>query len=719
MRWSGRKALGAPIAFGALVALSAQAAAFGQKSSVDLTEFRASDGRRPQVVAQVDAVPSQHRDSAVYVVKWRLTWTGRQIVRGHLRYEVADQNQTLGRFKSSELALSEGERSFLTMLPGLGASNAWADLVMRAEFVTAQTTYVLGEFQIRLPRRTQRTLVVCAADPWGVGGGQNDVELERSFRFERFHPDSSELEIATVVTHVAVEDFPEEPHSYCVFDIVLLADEGLTRVRNRQLRALLEWVKAGGSLVVAPGSAVAKRHVDFLNAAVGPNAAQAPFLLSDSGAISGLPPAGERQIILARNELGRVAVILERPPRPPRYDAEDWRRMVWFLWKGKHAMLNSVVETGRWPRHQLWRNPSESARSGLTLADNPSMSPRMLESGVWLLDRLMPEKVRMMPLSVMGAILVAYVLVVGPVDYFLLGWLRLRRWTWIVFPLVTLGFASFTLLSADRYMSTSDQRRAAVFLDVDGDGRIIRENRIELLMMNTHSRVTSEVRNRLFTPIVASFGGNYAYQLDYSRFAGGGSGDGSDVKRRPADFSGTIPAQYEVVQSIPKWTPQLNRLFGIRPRGYEVAFDWNSIAIDDMADELRHDRLYARLRAAFAPAVPDPNVPPASVYIFNSGTVRHIGGPELHYPRYDLTPSYSAQMYGQQQTSRSPFLYHLCARPEVGMFRLISQLSPTAGDNFEDLSLLDPTDENQWLLLVGVRRGDDLLFYRKLYFGRS
>ena len=46
----------------------------------------------------------------------------------------------------------------------------------------------------------------------------------------------------------------------------------------------------------------------------------------------------------------------------------------------------------------------------------------------------MPEGVRMVPVSVLASILLGFVLWIGPGEYFLLGWLKLRKLTWVTFP---------------------------------------------------------------------------------------------------------------------------------------------------------------------------------------------------------------------------------------------------------------------------------------------
>jgi hypothetical protein len=54
----------------------------------------------------------------------------------------------------------------------------------------------------------------------------------------------------------------------------------------------------------------------------------------------------------------------------------------------------------------------------------------------------------------------------------------------------------------------------------------------------------------------------------------------------------------------------------------------------------------------------------------------------------------------------------------MGVFRAFSRVAPHGGDNFEDLALLDPTDPGQWLLVITVADGDNLVLYRHLYHDR-
>jgi hypothetical protein len=53
----------------------------------------------------------------------------------------------------------------------------------------------------------------------------------------------------------------------------------------------------------------------------------------------------------------------------------------------------------------------------------------------------------------------------------------------------------------------------------------------------------------------------------------------------------------------------------------------------------------------------------------------------------------------------------------MGFFSVVSRISPTGSGNFEDLSLLDQTDSQQWLLMAVTRVGADYVVYRRMYYG--
>ena len=83
----------------------------------------------------------------------------------------------------------------------------------------------------------------------------------------------------------------------------------------------------------------------------------------------------------------------------------------------------------------------------------------------------LPTAARMIPLPVASAILGAFVLWIGPGEWFVLGWLRQRRWTWVTFPLVATGCAILTVQTAEHYLGSGNQRVTLVVTDFSETGR--------------------------------------------------------------------------------------------------------------------------------------------------------------------------------------------------------------------------------------------------------
>ncbi len=156
----------------------------------------------------------------------------------------------------------------------------------------------------------------------------------------------------------------------------------------------------------------------------------------------------------------------------------------------------------------------------------------------------------------------------------------------------------------------------------------------------------------------------------------------------PPRYQGSIPTRYVVTQTMPQWTPQLNRLFSIPSDESKIEFQWPRLAGIRTFDE--RWELKKRIRRVVGEG--------ATAYVYNRG--------DRHWVMGDT----SAIANDQQD-----YLHQISVRPSVGLFSLVSQISPNGGDNFEDLTILDPTDPNQWLLVIEVPRDDGLVVYRRLF----
>lgn len=660
--------------------------------------------------AQVEMLSYQTRSRTLIPVEWTLTWSGSGILEGTLESAVYRNNTLVGTFRSEELALSPGERRFRTFLTPADEGGSDTQLTLRSKFIAKDKTFDLNNGIVRVPERWQRSFVICTCQP--SGGGRANLELAQTLRFEQFRPPDqfggsrNNRAMISIYDTVSPENLPTSALGYCQFDLVVIPPGGLSELRARQLKAVSEWVNAGGSMLVVPDGTLEPYHVEFLNK-MASRSFDTPLVLNDAGTLENQPAA--RDIRRVRKGLGRVALVFGPPLDDTDYTSSTWRQTVWFLWKMQSEFLQPIRQSGRWQTanaEKRWGDArffgdeeQEIAESSPVDFEPESVQPQPLSSMDFLLTNLMPDTVNVVPLWVLGIILMIYVLIVGPVDYFVLGWLKRRKVTWLLFPVVTLGFAAFTLWLSHHSMQTDDRRRSLVIVDVGDEGEIVRSSQIDLIFNGAEQAVETDIRHGFFAAI-----DNQSAQgsLIASQYAGRVAGESEYTNSNlvgPASFKGSIPTRYVVTQQVPQWTPQMNRTFHIAPQDDRVEFDWNSISPTDAFTHTNSSWLIKNVTSAIGPDV--------SIFVAHDSAFIQLSGPQmgLGFDVRDVRNDYNQRS----------FLHEICAQPQAGLFTLVSQTSPTGDGGLEDLALLDSTDPKQWMLILAFRRDDKLMVYRKLY----
>ena len=307
------------------------------------------------------------------------------------------------------------------------------------------------------------------------------------------------------------------------YDLVLLEDEGFTLLRERQLAALSRWVLAGGSICICASIPMEAGHRKFLAELLAADARALSLNFAPDGRVD-LQNAGG--MLLARPGLGRLVVMSPGPQSEEESGAEAWKRAAMFLWKFRAQQVDAVTGNGVW--------------------NQPPQDPQPWRTDQWerdLNDTLAPKHVRILPYPIMLLVLAGFVLVIGPLDWFALGRLRMRRLTWLLFPFASAAFTGLTVFLAGYYMGRIDDRRSLTVTDIGRDGRVLRETQIELLFPAKNREVKTDVQNALCSPISTS--GRYSG----NRFA----------PMTPVRCEGLFPARYVFRQSLRQWTPQMNR----------------------------------------------------------------------------------------------------------------------------------------------------------------
>jgi hypothetical protein len=319
----------------------------------------------------------------------------------------------------------------------------------------------------------------------------------------------------------------------------------------------------------------------------------------------------------------------------------------------------------------------------------------------------MPLGVSAIPPSVIALILTAYVVTIGPVDYFLLGALRLRRFTWVLFPVVTIGFAAFTLWLSERYLGSSDSRRAIEIYDFVPGGTVARRTRIEMLFLGQENTVATEVENGLFSLVGR---GNVMSPVPVPATSGKQMVTAAAMMDASVGVEDRFPSRYRIAQQVAQWRPVLNRFFWIDPKPSTIyrppgapgaaAFDWDqlpnlSITAGGLAD---------RVRQAFGPN--------ACAFVLRNPVMIPVlnDGRELKYWR-------SNTRSGTGNYRVLSIVRELCQRAPDQVFEYASSLSPNGGPELDDLAICDSTDKQGNALVIVVETESTLYLYRRAYSG--
>ena len=232
-------------------------------------------------------------------------------------------------------------------------------------------------------------------------------------------------------------------------------------------------------------------------------------------------------------------------------------------------------------------------------------------------------------------------------------------------------------------MADTDHQAALVVCDLADDGHIVRTSRYELLFSTTEKMASVQFRNTLHTTM----------ELEVLRLTRHGAEEkmlDTAAKREPPLYQGHMPLTFTVGERLRQWTPISPGTRSI----HEVCNHHKTVAscATELSTRNHHARLCCSTAEAFTISVPQP-VPPKDG---KSGRTSQTHRP-THLVGADLLR-----------------LIQEASVPSEGLFDIFSQISLTGAGNFEDLSLLDWSDPDQWLVLVLTRRGNDWFVFRKL-----
>jgi len=338
----------------------------------------------------------------------------------------------------------------------------------------------------------------------------------------------------------------------------------------------------------------------------------------------------------------------------------------------RNRQARAVAESGYWesaadPTAPNNYNLYYSQRAG-RVAPNyvpPSSYAANSDSlGAELLNHLMPQTVRLIPFSALIGLLALFVVMIGPADYFVLGALRRRKFTWILFPAVSIAFTVATVLMANHYLGLRDQRRSLFVVDLAKDGSALRWNQYELVFAARDRQSVTELKDALWAPLEARQMVNQPYvQVIRGRQvmlvpnnaynSGYGYNANAEGGTEPPLFAGVLPVHFQSRKMLRQWRPELNRIFSFEPPPVPLIPNWD--AVEKAWPDLDSVRAKLSGNKSFV------------------GDVHSLGNRGVK-----VSDSRSRGIVPVEM------LNALCGSDSVGLKSVVSQISPTGGSGFED-----------------------------------
>lgn len=673
---------------------------------------------------------------------WQCSVSSTGLLEGYFLVTAHDGLEKYGTFKSHDVAMHAGFHEIPMMLPPIKVDNPYSEIKLKLSFVTPNQQYDFkDEYSLRVGRRFHRTFAVGVCDPFDIILSKELKGFLERLDFESISPKEPitininalketipnvallrnqplSLSVKTVSIHLPPPEFPQLPIDCHQYDILVITARGFEQLESRHLKAIYQWVRSGGSLCLLAGSVLEQQQVQFMNNLI-EDKNTTPFLIDSEGK---LVIDQVKQIWFQRTGWGRSVIVLSEAIAEQSLSPANMNQIPFFLWKLRESQRKYFDKEKKWDYQTLVnsflkreKRTRYSNLNSYSANEILNLNYRPIYTGGAVVTDLMPAEMRIVPSWIITTILLGYVLIIGPGEYFVLGKFGLRRFTWITFPLISILCAGFAFVVSDYYMQTSYERKTLTIHDLDTQGNPVKENQIELLFTGSYQKIETKVKSGLLTPLNhTELGMTQSYNM-YSR-------NRVQSLVGPPFYSGTIPTQYSVFQVMPQWTPQLNRMIQNYPEDLQASFDWSSIKVNQLKTKQGRVKLREQIKTAFGKR--------AKVLIYqgqkNGEFKKYALFTEEGYPRnrnnYRSAKDYALfneflqnnqRYYGNQKQERHSFMDDLCVRNQNGLFQIVSQTSPSGGKNYEDLTILDPSDSRQWLVVVYVPGNDQDTIYRQ------
>jgi hypothetical protein len=252
--------------------------------------------------------------------------------------------------------------------------------------------------------------------------------------FAAVHPAS----IAARVVHLRADDIAESAIPLRAFDILAIDDFATDGLTAGQRTAISDFVRSGGDLLLGTGAAWRKTLAGLSPAIV-------PMTISGTTSVTSALLGGS-PVEVATGTQTPGTVWLAAGPQPLLLERQvgagivtlatfDWNQEPVAGWSGTAPLLRQLIARAVFGSGSSAQNVAYAGMGPMPFGSQSTIASRSATLSSTLGN--LPE-LGLPSLQLTGALVLLYVLLVGPVNYLVLGAMRRRALAWVTVPLIAI-----------------------------------------------------------------------------------------------------------------------------------------------------------------------------------------------------------------------------------------------------------------------------------------
>jgi len=687
----------------------------------------------PPVMVETSAISPNVRLGKPMPTIWDVGKRQPGLLEGKLEFRVHLGTQEFYTYVTDDIVLHGPEQRLRFLFPAVTDSVQTPELEVDVTWIGKSGRYPLRMQILRVPFTARKTMLLAVGEQRGAHG-RNEVWDDR---LKSLHVESLAtpaiatllanyqdlLPLQTVITVWDANMFPQDSFGYLPYDVLAVTGEIFGGLRKQQLEAIETWVRAGGRLYIEADGLLEPSHVEFLNRLTVHETPVVRWRLDRVGKLE-WPVLNDADEYPAAVDLGRV--VIRHPLSEAAEVSESARRFLWDVPPGVDPVQKMMTL-------QVGANYRGLGMRGSGLVGNVTLSSQTRQLFDTLERTLMPSGVQLVPFWLIALLLGGLVVAIGPGEWWLLGKLKLRRFTWLTWPAATVAVTGLTVGLSNWFMSSAENSRFLQITDLGTDGRVVRSQRFELTFPSRARDVVADVQRGLWR-VVPPPHDEYrmrAVAITTSNQPGRprqttpiGPQSEPTVQLAPPVFDGRVPNRYTATQTVPQWTPRLSHRYELPKADEAGPIDWSKIDLADLVTSLpeRGGASTTIIHPISQPLIQEVSrqlQQPAFMILTHRNGGRMYGG-RTPLSTTDVDKIAVMSVNQQGQISRA------FVTPSDALSELVGTVThqkPNLGtdpwtitsDRFgwSDLPILSPTGPYDFAVLVVVRNGAGWTVYRR------